>query len=108
MRNVNVRIIGSMYVANLHQAATLFGEQHGCMPITKRFPSRRPLALDILKRQYNALMAGNLLAFQADFIKRTGVGKTFEVKVLGKVGYFTNDPQNIEAIVSTKFEGKIQ
>ena len=85
----------------------MFGEQHGCMPLKKRLPYRWPLALDVFKRQYDALMAGNLLAFQAEYFDETQVGQTFEVKLLGRVGYFTTDPQNLEAILSTNFEGKI-
>jgi hypothetical protein len=77
------------------------------MPLKKRLPYRWPLALDVFKRQYDALMAGNLLAFQAEYFDETQVGQTFEVKLLGRVGYFTTDPQNLEAILSTNFEGKI-
>jgi hypothetical protein len=77
------------------------------MSLTKRLPYRWPLALDVFKRQYDALMAGNLLAFQAEYFDQTQVGQTFEVKLLGRVGYFTTDPQNLEAILSTNFEGKI-
>ena len=35
------------------------------------------------------------------------MGHTFEVKLLGRVGYFTTDPQNLEAILSTNFEGEL-
>jgi hypothetical protein len=77
------------------------------MPLKKRLPYRWPLALDVFKRQYDALIAGNLLAFQAEYFDETQVGQTFEVKLLGRVGYFTTDPQNLEAILSINFEGKI-
>ena len=77
------------------------------MPITKRLPYDWPLALDVFKRQYDALKAGNLMAFQADYFAQKEVGQTFEVKLLGNVGYFTTDPKNLEAILSTHFEGKI-
>ena len=77
------------------------------MPLKKHLPYKWPLALDVFKRQYDALMAGNLLAFQAEYFDKTKVGQTFEVKLLGRVGYFTTDPQNLEAILSTNFEGKI-
>lgn len=50
-------------------------------------------------------MDGHLLSFQAEYFKETKVGQTFEVKLLGAVGYFPTDPQNIEAILSTHFEG---
>ena len=83
----------------------VFGERHGCLPIEKRLPYKWPLALDVFKRQYDALVSGNLLAFQAEYFDQTNVGQTFQVKLLGKIGYFTTDPKNIEAIVSTNFEG---
>jgi hypothetical protein len=56
--------------------------------------------------QYDALKNGNLLAFQAEYFDKTEVGQTFEVNLLGRVGYFTTDPKNLEAILSTNFEGK--
>lgn len=46
------------------------------------------------------------MAFQADYFAQKEVGQTFEVKLLGNVGYFTTDPKNLEAILSTHFEGK--
>jgi len=85
----------------------LFGEEHGCMPLKGRLPYKWPLALDIFQRQYDALMAGNILAFQAKYFDEKQMGHTFEVKLLGRVGYFTTDPQNLEAILSTNFEGEL-
>jgi hypothetical protein len=49
---------------------------------------------------------GDSLAFQADYFEKTSVGQTFEIKLLGKVGYFTKDPKNLEAMLSTRFEGE--
>jgi hypothetical protein len=51
-------------------------------------------------------VVGNLLAFQAEYFDKTKVGQTFEVKLLGRIGYFTTHSQNLEAILSTYFEGK--
>ena len=76
------------------------------MPIESRLPYKWPLALDVFKRQYDALMSGHLLAFQADYFEKAAMGKTFQVKLLGKVGYFTTDPKNLESILLTRFEGK--
>ncbi|OCK99714.1 cytochrome P450 [Cenococcum geophilum 1.58] len=87
-----------------YKADKVFGERHGCMPIQKRLPYKWPLALDVFKRQYDALVAGNLLDFQAEYFDKTKVGQTFEVKLLGRIGYFTTDPKNLEAILSTNFE----
>ena len=83
-----------------------FGAQNGCMAIEKKLPYKWPLALDVFKRQYDAYMSGHLLAFQADYFEKTDVGQTFQVKLLGKVGYFTTDSKNIESILLTRFEGK--
>jgi hypothetical protein len=56
-----------------------------------RLPFKLPLALDIFKKQYDALVSGHLLAFQSEYFDKNKMGKTFQVKLLGKVGYFTTD-----------------
>ncbi|KAM4067330.1 cytochrome p450 [Hirsutella rhossiliensis] len=86
------------------EADTLFGWQHGCQPIKKKLPYKWPLAIDVFKGQYNALMRGNLLAYQADFFQKFKVGQTFEVRLLGRVGYFTMDPTNLEHMLQTHFD----
>lgn len=85
----------------------LFSEEHQCMPPKRRLPYKWPLALDVFWRQYDALMAGNILAFQAEYFNKKQVGHTFEPKLLGRVGYFTTDPQNLEAMLSTNFQGEL-
>jgi hypothetical protein len=45
-----------------------------------------------------------LLAFFTDQFQR--VGPTAEVRILGGIGYVTQDPENIEALLSTQFQGK--
>lgn len=76
------------------------------MAAEKQLPYKWPLAFDVFKRQYDALVAGCLLAFQADYFEKTAVGQTFQVKLLGSIGYFTTDPENLESILQTRFEGK--
>jgi hypothetical protein len=34
------------------------------------------------------------------------MSKTYEVKLLGRVGLFTTDPVNVQAILVTHFKGK--
>ena len=68
-----------------------------------KLPYKWPLALDILKRQYDALPSQKLLAFQAQFFDT--IGKNMELKLFGNVGYLSIDPKNIEAVLSTRFEG---
>ncbi|KAL4971288.1 n-alkane-inducible cytochrome P450 [Aspergillus desertorum] len=86
------------------EAKKLFGQQHGCQPIQSKLPFKWPLAIDIFKKQYDALLRGNLLDYQAEYFKQVQVGQTFEIKLLGRVGYFTMDPRNLEAMLQTHFE----
>lgn len=67
------------------------------------YPVKWPLGLDVLKAQYAANTEQRLLAFQQPTID--GLGPNFTMKLLGTVGYSTMDPDNIETILSTKFEG---
>jgi hypothetical protein len=34
------------------------------------------------------------------------LGPTAEVRLLGGIGYVTQDPENVEAVLSTHFQGK--
>lgn len=65
-------------------------------------PYKWPLALDILKQQYDALPGQRLLAFQSPYIEKM---PNMKVHLLGNVGYMTIEPKNIEAILYTNFEG---
>jgi hypothetical protein len=66
-------------------------------------PYKWPFALDVLKRQYDALPSQRLLAFQSQFFDR--LGPNMKIMLFGQAGYMTMDPRNIEAILSTRFEG---
>ncbi|KAL2699682.1 hypothetical protein AAEP93_009657 [Penicillium crustosum] len=65
-------------------------------------PYKWPLALDILKRQYDALPDQRLLLFQSQYFDKIGPNMTF--KLFGNQGYLTADPKNVESILSTNFE----
>lgn len=65
-------------------------------------PYKWPFALDILKRQYDALPSQRLLAFQSQYFNRLGL--KMKLMLFGQAGYMTTDPKNIEAILSTRFE----
>lgn len=65
-------------------------------------PYKWPLALDILKRQYDALPDQRLLAFQSPYMEKM---PNMKLHLLGNVGYMTTDPKNVEAILNTNFEG---
>ena len=58
----------------------------------------------MLYAQYKANATQNLLAFQQPFLDE--LGPNIEVKILGTPGYATFDPENVEAILSTQFQGK--
>ena len=68
-----------------------------------RFPCQWPLGLDVLYTQYNAIRENHLLAFQQRFLDE--LGPDLEVKRPGSVGYTTFDPENVEAGLSSRFEG---
>ncbi|KAJ6436180.1 n-alkane-inducible cytochrome P450 [Purpureocillium lavendulum] len=101
-----ILILSSLYFQKRRQdeADELFGRQHGCQPIKRKLPYRWPLAIDVFKGQYDALMRGALLAYQADFFRNFEVGQTFQVRLLGRVGYFTMDPKNLEHMLQTQFD----
>lgn len=80
-----------------------FGDRHGCLPMETKFPHKWPLALDVLKRQYDANSDRHLMAFQSKFFDK--IGPNMELKLFGAVGYMTIEPDNVEAILSTRFEG---
>ena len=85
------------------EADRAFGERHGCLPMETKLPYKWPFALDILKRQYDALPSQRLLAFQSQYFNR--IGPNMKLGLFGQEGYMTTDPKNIEAILSTHFEG---
>ncbi|KAI9795453.1 MAG: hypothetical protein M1835_005787 [Candelina submexicana] len=84
-----------------YQADQAFGRSHGCLPMETKLPYKWPLALDILKRQYDALPSQRLLAFQSQYLEKM---PNMELHLFGQVGYMTTDPRNIESILSTRFE----
>ena len=64
-----------------------------------------PLGLDVLYAQYNAIVENRLLAFQQRYID--DLGPNLEIQILGSVGYTTLDPQNVEVILSARFDGTL-
>lgn len=71
--------------------------------MTVQFPVKWPFGIDILRAQFIAIADNRLLAYQQPFIDN--IGPNFKIKVLGAMGYTTMDPQNLEALLSTRFEG---
>jgi cytochrome P450 len=64
-------------------------------------PYKWPLALDLLKIQYDALRSGHTLE---SFTRYINIEGTIRFELFGATGYIINDPKNIEAILSTRFE----
>lgn len=62
------------------------------------------IALDILKRQYDALPDQRLLAFQSPYMEKM---PNMKLHLLGNVGYMTTDPKNVEAILNTNLRVRI-
>ncbi|CAF9919516.1 MAG: hypothetical protein HETSPECPRED_004023 [Heterodermia speciosa] len=86
-----------------HAAADeAFAAKNGCKPVRSVFPYKWPFALDLLYRQYQVNKTQRLLAFQTQFFDR--LGSTIEFRLFGDIGFFTFNPKNIEAILSTNFE----
>ena len=65
-------------------------------------PYKWPLAIDVLKRQYDVLPSQRLLAFQSQYIEKM---PNMELHLLGSRGYMTTDPKNIESIFQKNFAG---
>ena len=86
------------------QADKAFGDQFGCQPMTVQFPVKWPLGIDVLRAQLAAIADNRLFAYQQPFIDK--LGPNFMIKMLGAMGYTTIDPMNLEAMLSTRFEGK--
>lgn len=58
--------------------------------------------------QYDAFNSGQLFEAQSRYFREHGLGKTYEVKLLGVIGVFTTDPKNVHTILVTNFEGRFE
>ncbi|KAI1100875.1 cytochrome P450 [Jackrogersella minutella] len=77
-----------------------FAAKHGCQPCLATIPHKWPFAIDVLKKQYDALPTKRLLEFQTPYIT---IAPTIRVTVLGN-GFILTDPANIDAILDKNFE----
>ena len=59
----------------------------------------------MLRAQLAAIADNRLFAYQQPFIDK--LGPNFMIKMLGAMGYTTIDPMNLEAMLSTRFEGSL-
>ncbi|KAK0671022.1 putative n-alkane-inducible cytochrome p450 protein [Cercophora samala] len=76
-------------------------EQHNCKPVLPYVPYKWPLALDLLKRQMEILASDH--AFEG-FTPYFNIAPTCCIHLFGATGYFTSDPENVEAILCTNFD----
>lgn len=72
------------------------------MPL-KTWNSTLPLGLDMLAKALKYARAMQILRFFVDVVDENGT--TFEQELLGARGIDTVDPANIEAVLSTNFDG---
>lgn len=76
-------------------------KQYKCEPVIPKVPYKWPLGLDLLKVQFNALFSGHTLEALTDYIT---IADTVRLELWGVTGYITIDPENIETILSTRFD----
>ena len=88
---------------NLVQKKELLAQGATLTP-RKRLSYRWPLALDLLLEASRADQSGGILNFFLAIVDRTG--DTFEQILLGFRGIDTQDPENIEAVLSTQFNSE--
>ena len=85
------------------QADVNFGELNGCKPPAFVLSYKWPLALDIVKRGFKAGRQKKLLSLFTEYFDQ--LGPTVELTILGGTGFATMDPENVEAVLSTRFDG---
>lgn len=68
------------------------------------YPVKWPLGLDVLAGEYQANADQRLFALGQQ-PTMDWLGPNFAMKLLGTTGYLTMDPENVEAILSSKFAG---
>jgi hypothetical protein len=74
------------------------------MPIRVKLPYKWPLAIDIVRSGFRAHWDKRLLQLFQELYR--GLGPNIEQTLLGGTGFVTIDPENIETMLSTRFEGK--
>jgi hypothetical protein len=69
-------------------------------------PYKWPLSIDLVVRGFRANADKRLLSLFSRFFDE--LGPNIEQTLLGGTGFVTMDPENIEALLSTRFEGQCQ
>ncbi|KAF2829588.1 cytochrome P450 [Ophiobolus disseminans] len=76
-------------------------KQYNCRPVQPYVPYKWPLALDLLKQNYEILFSDHTFEKLTPYFD---IAKTCCIHLFGVTGYFTTDPDNIETILSAKFD----
>ena len=61
-----------------------------------------PFGIDVIKAQFEAIREDRLFAYQQTFVDQ--LSPTFMMNLLGSWGYVTTDPENVEAVLSSRFD----
>ena len=84
------------------QADELFAERHGCLP-APRIENQRPWGVDRLEQIFRGDRESRLMELFLFHFRQTG--NTVEQVFIGSTAFDTIEPANLEAILSTKFQG---
>lgn len=79
-----------------------FAAKHGCQPLHP-WSAKWPFGLDLLAKAFKYARRMQILQFFIEVLEESGT--TFEQNLLGSRAIGTVDPENIEAILSTNFDG---
>ncbi|KAK0630687.1 cytochrome P450 [Bombardia bombarda] len=90
-----------LHFRNQRKINDAIAEQHHCKPVIPSVPYKWPLALDLLKIQYEAFKTGHFFESITGYVTIAG---TVKFELFGVTGYITTDPENVETILSTRFE----
>ncbi|KAI1768963.1 cytochrome P450 [Hypoxylon sp. FL1150] len=77
-------------------------KQYHCEPVLPRVLYKWPLALDLLKVNFDAFFSGHTLEALTTYY--ISIAETARLELWGVTGYITTDPENIETILSTRFD----
>jgi hypothetical protein len=82
----------------------LFGTQHGCLP-PPRLINEKPLGIDRLQQIWEANSDSRLMEYFLWHFRRWG--NTLDQVFLGTQAFGTIDLLNLQAVLSTKFDGSV-
>ncbi|KAI1370786.1 cytochrome P450 [Hypoxylon crocopeplum] len=86
---------------NKRKLENLLAEQFACKPVIPRVPYKWPFALDLVIRQIKIFFGDHTFEQLTEYFDIAGTGR---IELFGVTGYFTSNPDNIETILSTRFE----